>query len=458
MDTLKNIIDGNNISYDVVGKIGEGSQGETFLLQGESHIAKLYKNIVDPTELKSKIHFLINLGLDKRYYSVPLKEITAPRCGYISEFASGMVPLATLKNPGKDQVFSEWYQSTGGLLKRYGVLIKLAKALRTLHAKGLVYCDLSPNNVFISADPNKHNVFLIDMDNVRYKTSIIHNVYTPFYGAPEVVKNLSPNTPMSDCYSFAVMAYELLAFNHPLIGDLVADGEPELEEQAVRGELPWVEDSNDASNARSKGLPSAYVISKSLQPLFKRTFENGLNDSMLRPSMGEWMDALNAGLNELLLCRTCHIHYPYRNALHCPFCGKGPGLPLIIKIQRWEREEYYSTEDNTVKGRFVLQPMVLDELYIDENTPKYLKAFHLLSVNDDYDTPIAQLKIESAGNDEARLTIRPHNDYVIMFKIPDTDIVRTFDSVKSFRFKLDDHKQMIVGVKNFSESQRVLVI
>ncbi len=457
MDTLGNIIDAYNVSYDIISRIGEGSQGETFLLKGNTHIAKLFKGGLNQTEMKSKINFLINLGLDKRYYAVPLREITSPRTGYISEFASGMVPSSTLKQPPQGQDFAEWYQSTGGLLKRYGVLIKLAMSIRALHAKGLIYCDLSPNNVFVSEDPRKHNVFLIDMDNLRYKSGIAHNIYTPFYGAPEVVKNLAPNSPMSDCYSFAVIAYELLAFNHPLIGDVVTDGEPEVEEQAIRGELPWVEDSNDNSNCRTTGIPSDFFVCNTLKRLFKKTFEDGLNNPMKRPSIGEWVDALNDGLNELLLCKVCGTHYPYRNAHHCPFCEEKPRLPLSLKIQRWENVEYYDKQSNSVLSQFELQPLILDELYIDEKTTKYIKAFHLLSTYDDYDTPVAQLKIEAVDG-SARLTIIPQNDFTIMFKIPDKGIEDSFDKEKHIRFDIGHHKKMLIAVKNFDTSQRVLVI
>lgn len=459
MDTITNIVDSYNVSYDVLSRIGEGSQGETFLLKDKNYIAKLFKGTINTTELKSKIGFLINLGLDKRYYSVPLQEIVSPRSGYISEFASGMMPLGKLQAPGKGEGedFSEWYVSTGGLLKRYGVLIKLAMAIRALHAKGLIYCDLSPSNVFISEDPRKHNVFLIDMDNLRYKTSIVHNIYTPFYGAPEVIKNFAPNTAMSDCYSFAVIAYELLAFNHPLIGDLVTDGEPEMEEKAVQGELPWVEDSKDDSNARSTGFPSEFFIASTLQKLFHRTFEEGLKDPMKRPSIGEWVDALNDGLNELLSCKDCGTHYPYRNTRHCPFCNHEPEVAIPIKIQRWENVEYYDAASNEVKNHFELQPVVLDELFIDENTTKYIKAFHLLSIFDDYDTPIAQVSIEPLS-EGARLRVKPLNDFTIMFKIPDLKLEQTFDEEKTFRFNPSAHKTMILGVKNFDHPQRVLVI
>jgi serine/threonine protein kinase len=224
-----NVIDSKNASYEVLEKLGEGSQGVTFLLKDKKHIVKLFNQNLNDSFAKSQINFLINLGLDRKVFAVPIKQITQPKNGYIAEFASGMIPLSSLIRKPENTNLSEWYLSSGGLLKRFNVLIRLSAILRILHSKGLAYCDLSPNNVFISVKGDSSNVFLIDLDNLRYKTSIINNIFTPFYGAPEVISKNAPNTTMSDCFSFAVLSYELLTRNHPLIGDYVSEGEPELE-------------------------------------------------------------------------------------------------------------------------------------------------------------------------------------------------------------------------------------
>lgn len=460
MDMLTNVVDKNGRSYNVEKKLGEGSQGETFILQGGNYIAKLYKSFTNPTELKSKINFLIHLNLDKEFYSVPIQELVSPKSGYISELATGMIPLSELRYGSHVRNFGEWFVNTGGLLKRYGVLIKLANVLRTLHSKALIYCDLSPNNVFISCDSKKHNVFMIDMDNLKYKSSIVHNIYTPFYGAPEVVKSLAPNTIMSDCYSFAVIAYELLACNHPLFGDMVNDGEPEMEERALRGELPWVEDEKDDSNSRSTGIPSSYFISKPVMKLFRKTFEDGLNNPFERPSIGDWVDALNDALNDLLRCKDCNIHYPYSNSGHCPFCGKEPSTALPVKIQRWEEVDYYDKTSNQVKKHFILQPLPLGQeiIMVDSNTQKYIKAYHLLSTNGGYDTPIARLKIEPADNNEIKLLFEPIGGKTVYFRIQELDKEYRFNETKTIRFNLVSHKTMIIGMKDFTNSQRVLII
>ena len=452
MDTMSNIVDSNGVSYEILEKIGEGSQGLTFLLANKTHIAKIFKNVTNATELKSKIQFLISLGLNKEIYAVPLREIAAPQIGYISELASGMVPLTRLRKPKQGEDFSSWYVETGGLFKRYCVLIKLANAIRTLHSNGLIYCDLSPNNVYISEDKSKHNVFLIDMDNLRYKTSVIHNIYTPNYGAPEIVNDFAPNTMSSDCFSFAVIAYELLALNHPLKGDKV-DEDAELEEEAFRGKLPWVEDPNDDSNVRSTGFPSSFFIAESIQKLFHRTFEEGLNDPMKRPSIFEWVDALNEGLNELLKCNECKTHYPYRNNRHCPFCEKAPEFPFTIKIQRWEIIEYYDDSSNEIKNRPELMPNVLDELYIDEETRKHIKGYHLLDNSKEYDTPIAEFGI-AKKDDKMFVTITPVNDFELKVLVEEKEI-----DIKTKKLLHFNHKKaVIIGIKPFNQPQRVLVL
>lgn len=403
-----NVVDSKNISYEVVEKLGEGSQGVTYLLKNRKYIVKLFNQRFDENTTKSKINFLIKLGLDKKVFAIPLRQITQPKCGYISEFASGMIPLSSLKLGSENKNLAEWYLSSGGLLKRYNVLIRLSALLRALHSKGLAYCDLSPNNVFISEKPDADKVFLIDLDNLRYKTSIVNNIYTPFYGAPEVISNNAPNTTMSDCFSFAVLAYELLTLNHPLIGDYVSEGEPELEELALGGELPWVDHSKDTTNERTTGLPSEKVMPEKLLDLFRKNFESGLNNPLERPSMAEWFDMLNLALNELLKCGNpnCNLRYPYNNFKQCPFCSHKPQKVTRIQMRRWEQVEYFDSKTHEVKQHFSLQTEVYDEILMDENTSREIAAFNFLLTDIEPLAPIIKLAYLSENNED-KISITP---------------------------------------------------
>ncbi|MCS4432847.1 protein kinase domain-containing protein [Aquiflexum gelatinilyticum] len=461
-----NVVDSKNISYKVLEKIGGGSQGITYLLNDQKHIVKLLNQSFDDNTTKTKINFLMNLGLDKKEFAIPLRQITQPKNGYIAEFASGMIPLSTLKLGTENKNLTEWYLNSGGLLKRYNVLIRLAALFRAIHSKGLAYCDLSPNNVFISERHDADNVFLIDLDNLRYKTSIVNNIYTPFYGAPEVVSNYGPNTTMSDCFSFAVLAYELLTLNHPLIGDYVSEGEPELEEEALAGKLPWVDHSRDFSNERSTGLPSEKVMPEKLLNLFRKNFEEGLNNPIERPSMAQWFDMLNLALNELLKCgnNDCNLRYPFNNLKQCSFCGYKPQKVKRIQMRRWEEVEYLDEQTHEIKKLFSLQPEIYDEILMDENTPKEIAAFNFLLTDIEPLAPLLKIEhlIESS---ESKLLLSPLNG--VKFNISPriglsegskTIVLDTPKKIRVVDASQQDKQKYMLHLKDLITSQRVLTI
>jgi eukaryotic-like serine/threonine-protein kinase len=461
-----NVIDSKNISYKILEKLGEGSQGVTYLLEDKKHIVKLFNEIFNSTETKSKINFLISLGLDKKIFAIPLRQITHPKNGYIAEFASGMIPLSDLKLGGQSKNLAEWYFSTGGLQKRYNILIQLSALIRALHSKGLAYCDLSPNNIFISEKVESSNVFLIDLDNLRYRTSLLNNIYTPFYGAPEVISRNAPNTTMSDSYSFAVIAYELLTLNHPLIGDYVNNGEPDLEADALGGKIPWVDHSTETINERSTGLPSENVIPRKLLDLFKRNFEDGLTDPLKRPSMAEWFDALNLGLNELLKCgnNKCNLNYPYNNRRQCTFCGYTPNKVTRVQMRRWEEIETYDKTTNTVNTGFYLEPTVYDEILIDENTPKEIAAFNFLLTDTDPLVPVLKVELLIEGN-ENKILLSPLRDitFTISPRSGITDgskqiLLSTPKKIRVVDQTQTDKQKYMLHLKDLSINQRVLTI
>ena len=450
-----NVIDSYRNSYEILSEIGRGSQGTTYLLKGGKYIAKLFNNVADPTELKAKINFLKRLNLDKECFALPLEEITQPKIGYLSEFASGMEPLTSLKLSNHSENLQEWFIATGGLIKRLQVLTKLAERIRTLHSKGLIYCDLSPNNVFVSSGDKNNHVFLVDMDNLRYKTSIIHNIFTPFYAAPELVNRISANSMESDCFSFAVIAYELLTLNHPLIGDYVNDGEPELEELALSGKLPWVDHSTDRLNTRTSGIPSHFFITECLKGLFKRTFEEGLNNPMKRPTISEWCDGLTKAINEVIKCPECNIHYPLNNTGHCPFCKGISDSVVKIQMKRWELVPRYEKKTNKVIEQFGLSQMFFEEIIIDKSTTKHIKKSHFLLPGNPND-PIMKIKVIESEGEEKLIELTPKD--ITFYVALDGQEVFFTDKPKKIRITGKRHRELVIGITKLDTPQRDLTI
>ena len=244
------------------------------------------------------------------------------------------------------------YANTGSTRRRLLALAKCAAILARLHCAGLVYGDISTNNVFIG-EGCSGDVWLIDADNLRLELSSGGvSVYTPGYGAPEVVQGRDQSRPRTDCWAFAVMAFKLLALCHPFIGKKVLqaedgdggwDAEPDLsgkptnlDEQAFAGYLPFVDDADDDCNEGTAGLPRALVTTPGLRRLFQETFGVGREHPHSRPVMAFWATELTKAADHALDCLECAMSYFPEDHRSCPYCGGK--RPAFIRIQtpRWE--------------------------------------------------------------------------------------------------------------------------
>jgi eukaryotic-like serine/threonine-protein kinase len=185
----------------------------------------------------------------------------------------------------------------------------------------LVYGDISPNNIFISDSSQHTEVYLIDIDNLSYETNTpVSFIHTNPFGAPEVVLGQHGVDTLTDVYSFAVIAFMTLSLCHPLFGDSVIDGEPEIEDRALTGKLPWIFHLTDESNRSSHVLPREIVFSKKLFELFEATFGEGLLNRNIRPGISKWEERLSTALQFALTCPRCKGDF-FRDATLCPWCN-----------------------------------------------------------------------------------------------------------------------------------------
>lgn len=199
--------------------------------------------------------------------------------------------------------------------------MKLASTLSLLHSRGMAFGDLSPDNIYVSAETEHAELWLIDCDNISFESQPCRALYTPDYGAPELVRGQADFSTLTDIWSFAVIAYQLLTGNHPFKGDMVSSGEPALEAQALRGDLPWVGHSEDRSNATECGIALGAVATGKLTQLFTLCFEQGLTEQTERPSMVYWLEALHQANERIVHCQACTSSYLFNRECSCSFCG-----------------------------------------------------------------------------------------------------------------------------------------
>lgn len=335
--STKTVIDENGAVHHLTHSLGEGGQGQVWLTRGERRVVKVFPKRTNRETLKSQLAFVKRLDLRDLHVARPLALLRAPDIGYVAEFLADMVPIRTLIRPRAGEPLLQWYIATGGIRRRLRLLAHAGEALAGLHARGLVYADVSPANVFVSAPMEAVEAWLIDLDNLRYEGQAGGAVHTPGYGAPEIIGGQKFATPMSDAWSFAVLAFQTLTLTHPLLGDWVNDGEPELEEEALAGRLPWIEHSTDARNRSSMGLPRKWIFSGKLMDLARATFENGIDKPDHRPSVSKWVENLHIWADRTLRCGNCLGTYPaLANLKVCVFCDSPKPRLATIRIKRWE--------------------------------------------------------------------------------------------------------------------------
>lgn len=314
--------------------LGRGGQGVVYRVRGTRFAVKLAE---EPQRSRSdngldqRLRRLGWLPLDGIPITMPRRRLAAPHVGYLMDLLEDMEPLERLCLPPEET--DPWYAATGGLRRRLRLLSACSDALARLHARGLVYGDLSPANVFIAADPAQDRLRLIDADNIAVETSARGRIVgTPRYAAPEICTGRSGNTPSSDVYSFATLAYEVLTADHPF-GDLIEDEDAPV--AVYYGQEPWALHSSDDRNRSRYGIDPERVLTKQLRELFQRNFEEGLLDPSSRPTAADWTEALDQAADRTVDCTATGCGHSYLvNRSSCPFCGTG--RPALLAVTLWD--------------------------------------------------------------------------------------------------------------------------
>ena len=237
----------------------------------------------------------------------------------------------------------------GNFLTNIHMCLKIARAVRRMHAAGLAHSDLSYKNVLV--DPSTGSACVIDCDGLVVPGKFPPDVIgTPDFVAPEVLatRSLSMGDPnkklpsiQTDKHALAVLIYMYLLNRHPLRGGKVHDLDTAKDEELSMGSKAlFIEHPTDTSNRPKVAqlapseLPQGDITKRPyticgpyLKELFDKAFIDGLHNPMLRPSAAEWEQALLKTTDLIQPCQNPNCEakwflFDRKTKPRCPFCGQ----------------------------------------------------------------------------------------------------------------------------------------
>lgn len=289
-----------------------GGAGEVYRAEGSDgneHCVKLLTK-PKPDDFEKLRHMLARVpeklvgGWGRLCWPVDLvnKPRVAEPVGYVMPLAiDESVQLSNLTNlrwPGTERpVLADKVdrKSAKGLKNRLVIALNISAAVKYIHSLGHVFVDLKPQNILISPEGK---VSVVDVDSIQLELG--SRIYWGPLGSPEYMPSESyrmqygsgPAIKQSwDCFSLAVIIYEILLGIHPYTGTLKPSAPPCTEIADLIKSGMYV---HGAKRSQFQVIPPPHEsISKlpnQLATLFSDAFESTRPED--RPSAEAWGKAL----------------------------------------------------------------------------------------------------------------------------------------------------------------------
>lgn len=366
-------IDGTG-NYKVEDLLGEGGQGEVYLVSNSSdrYALKIYKHSVS-SDFKWNLKNNIEKGSPSDEFLWPKKmlECSDGRIGYLMDLRPknfvSFVSYLTGKHPFKNRAtLIKW-------------CISLCSAFKKLHEQGFSYQDLNDGSFFM--DPNTGALLICDNDNVAADKKNLGILGKMRYMAPEVVIGEQMPDVHSDRFSLAIILFMALCLGNPFEGERLKNYDilDEKAEYEMFGSSPiFVYHKQDKSNRPIRGYHASVLKRWAYIPIyvkeaFHRTFVDGLEDrENERTTELEWIKLLTKYRDELLTCPICGYEYIYgfeekKRYDVCPSCGKPTKDVCVLYLS---------------KNKIVLEPeKIIYASHLDKYTSDYKTAVGKVVVN-----------------------------------------------------------------------------
>jgi eukaryotic-like serine/threonine-protein kinase len=292
--------------------LGQGGQGQVYEIvraTGAPLALKWYKPQSATEDQFRRLRTLIDFGAPHSRFIWPLSMARvggAPGFGYVMAVREDSYLELSCLLAAKTPAGESLDVSFAAVLS---VARQLSYSFLRLHAAGLCYRDISFGNVFF--EPERGDILICDNDNVGVDNGSSRVLGTPFFMAPEVVRDRTyqtlPNID-TDRHSLAVLLFYVLCVGHPFEGQRTGTG---LRDEAWLvehlGDDPVFCMHPDREDNRPAALVQAYweLYPAFVRNLFVHAFVHGAADPSMRVTESQWVKAIDGLRDGMMTCRSC---------------------------------------------------------------------------------------------------------------------------------------------------------
>lgn len=313
----------------VVEEIGQGAQGIVYSVKLGNKLFALKWFFVgcisSPATFYQHLAELIRVGAPSASFAWA-EELTHYTEGQPFGYVMKLIPHTYMR-------FSEFLTANvrfSNVSAMIDASLNLVDAIERLHRMGFSFNDLHDENIFF--DPHKGKVILCDTDNVTRQGEHSEVLGKPGYMAPEVVSGASKPNIQTDRHALAVILFQILVGDHPLLGrrtliKVITD----RHDAEFFGTKPlFIFDEKDSSNAPHPRVHrNAATLWKVFPSFVRDLFRRGFSQSCLlrgaaRPLERQWFHALMRLKSSLNRCPHCgeEIFLESDRDTVCPSCRK----------------------------------------------------------------------------------------------------------------------------------------
>ena len=326
------------------GELASGGEAVVYHVIGNaSHVAKIY--LKPPSNVaEAKLRAMVSLGIQspliRSFVAWPTEILVDARTrqlrGFLMQKVVGHHELHQLYSPlNRSQLFP---------FVTFKFLVHTAWnicfAFREIHKAGIVVGDVNARNLLIS---QKGTTFLLDCDSMGFSSNSDTYPCSPVgmeeFLPAELHRDLAgfPRVQNHDLFSVAVLIFQLLfCGRHPYSGRLAAgmSGDPPTPGAAIRaGEFAYSRKRRGCLEPLP-GFPPLAFVGDRCADLFERAFSN--STTPIRPTAGEWFDALGDLRRNLKTCSQSEDHAYLNTLRECPWCHfhRVNGIDLFVGSMR----------------------------------------------------------------------------------------------------------------------------